>query len=263
MNQKINQHIAYLMKEKGVNLIISQAKDSNGFVIPHFILSENDIISSVIAINEMRNFFAYLNKQEIKSFKSIGIVCNYFGVKTFFQLKFENQLKDLELFLLIPTDDDFIEITSEKQAEDYLSGLKQSTILVDEELENVKKMSMEERWNYWMKTLELCTKCYACRAACPMCYCSSCTTECNIPQWIPVPASLHGIFEWHVMRAMHLAGRCIECDGCVKVCPANIPLNILNKGLHNKISEAFSSDDSSIKYALNFFQPDEKVDFIK
>ena len=33
--------------------------------------------------------------------------------------------------------------------------------------------------------------------------------------------------EWHLVRAMHLAGRCINCGYCAEACPVGIPLNRL------------------------------------
>jgi formate dehydrogenase subunit beta len=38
---------------------------------------------------------------------------------------------------------------------------------------------------------------------------------------------------------MHLAGRCIGCDECARVCPANIPLNLLNREVEKEIREKF------------------------
>lgn len=263
MNQKQNQHIISLIKEKGAKLVITQSKDDAGQIVPRFITSDNDLRTEEISASELRNFFAYVHKPELKSFGRIGIVVNYFGVKTYLQLAFENQLRNRELILLAPEGDGFFEISEPKQAEEYLSKNPQPSIGVEEELAAVMKMNSSDRWKYWMEKFQACTKCYACRAVCPMCYCASCTTECNNPQWIPVAPSPLGNLEWNIMRAMHLAGRCVGCGECDTVCPVNIPLNIINQSLTNKISDAFGVDDGKTKYALNTFKPEEKVDFIK
>lgn len=259
MSQKLVQHINYLMKEKEVKLLMLQSKDESGATVPRFITSPEKLAVTDF-IND-RNYFALLHKPEIRAFKKIAIITNKFGVKTFLQLKHENQLGAIELVMLIPNGEDFIEITDKQQAEDYVNSLGQDS--ADAEVESVKKMAAPERWSYWMDKLEACTKCYACRSVCPMCYCSSCTTECNTPQWIPVATTPLGNFEWHVMRSMHLAGRCIGCDECAKVCPVNIPLNILNHSLTSKITETYGANASRDKYALNTFKPEDKAEFIK
>ncbi|NIM03303.1 coenzyme F420 hydrogenase, partial [bacterium] len=58
----------------------------------------------------------------------------------------------------------------------------------------------------------------------PLCYCSECITEKTMPQWIVSSPSLKGNTFWNVIRAFHLAGRCIDCGECERVCPVNIPL---------------------------------------
>ena len=88
-------------------------------------------------------------------------------------------------------------------------------------------MSREERWAFWQKELSRCVKCYACRNSCPMCYCEHCTMDCNRPQWVPVASHALGNLEYHMVRAMHLAGRCVECGDCGRACPVGIPVHLL------------------------------------
>ncbi len=51
-------------------------------------------------------------------------------------------------------------------------------------LAEFEALSAEERWNFWEKEFEKCIKCYACRQACPLCYCEQCIVEKSMPQWI-------------------------------------------------------------------------------
>ena len=44
---------------------------------------------------------------------------------------------------------------------------------------------------------------------------------------------------FHTFRAMHLAGRCVECNECERVCPMDIPLSLLNRKLVKEVSELF------------------------
>jgi ferredoxin len=64
------------------------------------------------------------------------------------------------------------------------------------------------------------------------------------------------------MRAYHLAGRCVDCDECERVCPVNIPLSLLNRYIVREIIELFdytpglSPDEPS---PLTTFRPNEEL----
>jgi ferredoxin len=88
-----------------------------------------------------------------------------------------------------------------------------------------------ERMAYWREELSRCVKCYACRQACPLCYCTRCIVDKNRPTAIDTSATLKGNFAWHITRAFHLAGRCVGCDQCARACPAGIDLRLLNLAL--------------------------------
>jgi ferredoxin len=38
-------------------------------------------------------------------------------------------------------------------------------------------------------------------------------------------------FHYHLIRALHLAGRCIECQECQRSCPVGIPVDVFNQVL--------------------------------
>jgi formate dehydrogenase (coenzyme F420) beta subunit len=102
------------------------------------------------------------------------------------------------------------------------------------------KKSPEERMAYWTAELRRCVKCYACRQVCPMCYCPQCIVDKNRPVVISPSATLKGNFAWQITRAFHLAGRCIGCDQCSRVCPAGIDLRLLNLSLAKVAEEQFN-----------------------
>jgi Fe-S-cluster-containing dehydrogenase component len=126
-------------------------------------------------------------------------------------------------------------------------------------------MPLSERFNFWIQELSECFKCYACRAACPMCYCHKCTVEQNKPQWIPVASHNLGNLEWHTMRAMHLAGRCVNCDACYHACPKGIPMNFLTKMMLMDAKEIFGAEGPSLEqgHLLSTFKPNDKENFIR
>ena len=56
---------------------------------------------------------------------------------------------------------------------------------------------------------------------------------------ISTSATLKGNFAWQITRAFHLAGRCVGCDECTRVCPAGIDLRLLNLSLAKAAEENF------------------------
>jgi ferredoxin len=72
-----------------------------------------------------------------------------------------------------------------------------------------------------------------------MCYCRQCIVDKNRPVSIDTSATLKGNFAWQITRAFHLAGRCIGCDECSRVCPAGIDLRLLNLSLAKAAEEQF------------------------
>jgi formate dehydrogenase (coenzyme F420) beta subunit len=107
-------------------------------------------------------------------------------------------------------------------------------------LEEFMKNTPEERLAYWTSELSRCIKCYACRQACPMCYCRQCIVDKNRPVVVCSSATLKGNIAWQITRAFHLAGRCVGCDECTRVCPVGIDLRLLNLSLAKAAEENFS-----------------------
>ncbi len=122
-----------------------------------------------------------------------------------------------------------------------------------------------ERWNYWQGQFAQCIRCYACRAVCPLCYCSTCIADKHRPQWVPTAFNGPGNTAWNVARAMHLAGRCIGCDECTRVCPADIRLDLLNIRLANEIESRYgyvADTDPNSPPPLTVFEPGDTGDFL-
>ncbi|MFX0069834.1 MAG: 4Fe-4S ferredoxin [Candidatus Hermodarchaeota archaeon] len=99
--------------------------------------------------------------------------------------------------------------------------------------------SSKEKWDYIKDLLETCTRCYACREACPMCYCNLCFVDQNKPIWFGKTTELSDIIVFHFIRAMHLAGRCVACGACSSVCPMGIDLNLITRKLEKIVKERF------------------------
>ena len=136
----------------------------------------------------------------------------------------------------------------------------------DREVARILATAPAERWAYWRQEFDRCTRCYACRAACPMCYCDECVAEKNLPQWIETTASPRGNLAWNLIRAWHLAGRCSECGACERACPEGIALMVLNRMLAREVKEAFAyvagQGDVGAAGVFVSFREDDRDDFI-
>ena len=103
-----------------------------------------------------------------------------------------------------------------------------------------EKMTPEERWNHFEEELSICTRCYACREACPMCYCNLCFVDQNKPIWFGKTSDISEVMVFHLIREMHMAGRCVGCGACSSACPMGIDLSLINRKLEAVVKDRFN-----------------------
>ena len=106
-------------------------------------------------------------------------------------------------------------------------------------VDELEELPLEERRAFWRKQFERCIRCNACREACYACYCKECIFDRKEPRWLDRPPLLPENELYHLIRAVHLAGRCIDCGECERVCPMNIPLSRLYKKVQKDVAELF------------------------
>ncbi len=112
----------------------------------------------------------------------------------------------------------------------------------DERYEKIREFeakSTEERWQSFVKEISKCIRCYACRQACPNCYCKICFVDQTKPRWIGASDELSNVMIYHIGRIFHQAGRCVECDACVHACPMDIDLRLFTQKLVKDVKELF------------------------
>ena len=134
------------------------------------------------------------------------------------------------------------------------------------ELARIEALPQAERWAFWKEHFSRCIRCMACRQICPFCYCEQCLCDKNRPQAVEQSPRPAGNTAWHIVRAMHLAGRCGGCAECERVCPMDIPLNLLNRRMAKELKELYDYEASLTpqeKGPLNQYREDDDQSFIK
>jgi formate dehydrogenase subunit beta len=95
------------------------------------------------------------------------------------------------------------------------------------------------RWELFMAEVDKCIRCYACRGVCPVCYCPECFVDRTNPRVVGKTTDPTDTALFHLVRALHTAGRCVDCGACVRACPMGIDLRLLNRKLAKDIEELF------------------------
>jgi formate dehydrogenase subunit beta len=256
-----------LLENKTVQVVIGYEAGPTGVARPAFITNPVKADSLIYNDRCVQNLAVYLTKAEVKKLGRMAIVAALPAMRSIMMLISEKQVTPDDIVVLgISADGSLLDIADIKVMQGFIEKSDLSNPAKDKELiAELNKLSPEERFEYWKKELSKCIKCYACRQSCPMCYCIRCTVEVNQPQWIPVQANTHGNMEWHILRAMHLAGRCISCGECGRACPVGIPCHLLTMQLADQVHNYFkvyAGTSDSMSSVLSTYEPNDKESFI-
>jgi formate dehydrogenase subunit beta len=132
--------------------------------------------------------------------------------------------------------------------------------------EEFESWTADERWAYFSEEFSRCIRCYACREACPVCYCTQCFVDQSQPDWFGRSDDLSDIMAFHLVRIYHVAGRCLDCGACVRACPMDIDLRTLGRKLEKDVRELFGYEpgmDLESAPLLGTFRTDDPQGFIK
>ncbi|MDM8521750.1 4Fe-4S dicluster domain-containing protein [Desulfococcaceae bacterium HSG8] len=134
------------------------------------------------------------------------------------------------------------------------------------DVREIEAMSAEEKWKYFDDLLAPCIRCYACRNACPLCYCPTCFVDESRPQWVGKSTDPMDTRTFHFLRAYHCAGRCTDCGSCERACPAGINIRVLTKKLEKDCFESYGWEaglTTEDRPPLDTYKLNDPEDFIK
>ncbi len=255
MTDEIRSICRRLLKEGTVQVVIGygQERGVEGSVHPLVITDPAEVDRLTWNSACHHNLVAYVTRAEIKSLGRAAVVVKACDERALIVLQRESQIDRTQIYAIGVSCDAQHAPGEEKCAAcaartprwaDVVVGGGESVVPGDhdryERLDRFLVRTPAERMEYWRSELERCTKCYACRQVCPLCYCQRCIVDKNQPVCIDSSATVKGNFAWHITRAFHLAGRCVGCDACVRACPAGIDLRLLNLSLARAAEEDFN-----------------------
>jgi len=135
-----------------------------------------------------------------------------------------------------------------------------------EDVNKIEALAPEEKNKFFDDLLAACIRCYACRNACPLCYCPTCFVDESRPQWVGKSQDLTDVKTFHFLRAFHCAGRCTDCGSCERSCPVGINMRVFTKKLDKDCLDLFDWEAGmslEVRPPLDTYKPGDPDDFIK
>ncbi len=135
-----------------------------------------------------------------------------------------------------------------------------------EDVKRIEALSAEEKRAFFQDLVTDCIRCYACRNACPLCYCPTCFVDESRPQWVGKSIDPTDTMTFHFLRAYHCAGRCTDCGACERACPVGIRVRQFTKKLNKDCVELFDWEAGLTldeRPPLDTYRSQDPNDFIK
>ena len=271
MESQLRETCRRLLAEDKVKVVIGYGKRG-----PVFVTRPEDVEQLVWDNQCLANLTVYLKRKEIRALGRPAIVVKGCDERALVVLEKESQIDRKEMHVIGMACQGIGEAKCEtceahlpRFADEVIGEADGHPVPAGDRwkaLESLQALPVAERMSYWAPEFERCVQCYACRQVCPLCYCERCLVDKNRPTVIDPSATGKGNFAWHILRAFHLAGRCIGCDECTRACPAGIDLRLLNLTLAKAAEEHFAyraGMDPKAEPLIGAYSLQDKENFIR
>lgn len=235
-----------LLEKKVIELIIGY-EESEAEVKPCFINKPDEAGRLVWNPDCRLNLARYL--RSLKD-KKVGIVAKGCDGRAIIELIKENQVDRRNLFIIAVECNGVYKPVKygsskvERQIAEYCERCKVRVSPIRDYLIRSDGKALEKKSSKdngepldWLSLFRKCLRCMACVRACPFCYCTECSIEGFKPAFIHKLVDPVELFTFHLTRALHMAGRCVECGACESSCPVEIPLTRLYHELNKWFEE--------------------------
>jgi len=259
MKEKVIEKIKELLEAGRIQGFLG-LREQDGHIFPHLFTKAEELTELSLGDKNKPGDSRYpLNKVLIRLSKScpdatFGVLVRGCDERSLIELiKWSQLVKEKVIPVGIACPPELAEACSCRKPypDECVAGEKTEGSAGNPDVEKIDALPTQERFQYWMSQFDKCVKCYGCRNICPMCFCNECSLdEAELVQKAVLPTEIP-IF--HLTRAVHMVGRCIDCGLCEEACPADIPLRTLYK----KVAEIIAAD-TGYRPGEN---PDEKCPF--
>ncbi len=264
MIEQVKEHVKKLFNEGKISAFLG-LKDQSGNVIPHLYATAEELdngfsIGDVRGPGDSRYPLAGILTKMLAHDpeSSVGILVRGCDDRALNELTRWNQIpgdKVVRVGIACPQQLANAHECRKPFPEEFVAGEKAEPVANATVAEVIAK-DLAGRLTYWTAEFDRCIKCYGCRNVCPVCFCNQCSLEedklirtGDLPPENPI---------FHLTRAVHMAGRCIDCNLCTEACPADIPLRTLYKKVAQIVQEEFgyvTGESGEGKSPLNILGP--------
>jgi ferredoxin len=274
--EQLRKRARELLEKKDVVMVVGfRAASAKGKAQPAFITKPEDTESLIFDETCGQNLAGYLLK--VKHLGKIAVVAKGCDSRSILVLLKEKQLDRAQLHILGVgcagvTEDG--KLSNSCTTCEYPNPVISDELIGDpapaREICNLQSaicnLTSDARWQALAEDVSRCVRCYACRQVCPNCYCPVCFVDASQPALCGKTTELSDNMVFHIMRALHMAGRCVECGSCARACPMGIDLMKFNRKAAQIVKERFNTV-AGVKEgeapALTVFDPNDKQEFIR